>query len=353
MKVLFTYYISSGGMETLNRHRCKALRQAGIECHLLYKEQGSGHPNITGIKTFLMKKTSEISALVKREQYDLIVVCTDHQLLRSIKRSGYVGKLVFELQGLGDYRFTERFFIRHKSLITKAADAILIPKTTHLIQLAKKYLSALPLFSFHNCFDVNSFHHVPVAKTISPIAGWVGRIEKNKKWDLFLEIGKRLIERNGNIKLWMFIDDSLYEPSQKNLFTKTIDKWNLSHNLTVYKNIRNDLMPGYYSQIADSGGLLCSTSKIEGFGYTLVEAMSCGCPILTTDSDGIRSIVENNVTGMIIRQSSIEDAISKAERIMKNANLRKRLTRNGYNRIRSIFSLENYADEFMKMYWRL
>ncbi|MCF6409159.1 glycosyltransferase family 4 protein [Pseudalkalibacillus salsuginis] len=353
MKVLFTYFISSGGVETLNRHRIKALGNVGIECHLLYKERGSGHQNISGIKTFIMSDPLAITALIKREQYDLIVVCTDYQLLQVIRRSGYKGKLVFELQGLGNYRSTERFFIQHNPIINRAADGILLPKTEHLIRLSNNYLSALPRFPIHNCFDNETFHHVKVQKPPSPIIAWVGRIEKNKNWKFFLEIGEKMIERNSTLKLWMFIDDTIFEHSQKQRFLRKKESAKLSNNLVIHNNIKNHLMAKYYSEIADSGGFLCSTSQVEGFGYTIVEAISCGCPILTTDSDGVRNIIENQVSGLFIEQGNVMKAVLQGERLLANSKFRNFLTVNAKYHLKQTFSLERYASEFMNMYTNL
>ncbi len=46
MKVLFMYILPSGGMNTLNRVRARALRGAGIESHLLFLRTGSGMGDI-------------------------------------------------------------------------------------------------------------------------------------------------------------------------------------------------------------------------------------------------------------------------------------------------------------------
>ncbi|MGP4082420.1 glycosyltransferase family 4 protein [Pseudalkalibacillus sp. R45] len=350
MKVLFIYYISSGGVETLNRHRNAALTQAGVECHFLYKMQGTGHQNLDGIHTFVMNNPVEISNLMKREKYDMIVVCSDDKMLELIRRSGFEGILIFEVQGLGNHRAAHRFFIQNGRHINRYADAILLPKTQHLVQLTQTYLPELLRFSFHNCFDSNTFTHKSFQKSPSPIIGWVGRIEKNKNWQYYLEIGRRLLQKKHTIKLWMFIDDTLYEKSQYQLFLKRIEDPNLKNHLTIFKNIRNGVMADYYSKIADSGGLLCSTSTVEGFGYTLVEAMSCGCPVLTSDSDGVKSIVEDSKTGLYMKNGQIADAVNKAEQLLTNEPLRVTLTRNARVNIKNRFSPDKYAIEFMKMY---
>ncbi|ECH9276421.1 glycosyltransferase family 1 protein, partial [Salmonella enterica subsp. enterica] len=45
MKVLFTFYVPSGGVETLNRLRCNVLKSHGIEGHIMYLRPGSGLVN--------------------------------------------------------------------------------------------------------------------------------------------------------------------------------------------------------------------------------------------------------------------------------------------------------------------
>lgn len=39
----------------------------------------------------------------------------------------------------------------------------------------------------------------------------------------------------------------------------------------MFSNVSNEHMADYFSMIGDSGVFLCSTSKVEGFGYAIVE----------------------------------------------------------------------------------
>lgn len=39
MNILFVYYVSSGGVETLNRQRSSALKKKNIKCHFLYYQK--------------------------------------------------------------------------------------------------------------------------------------------------------------------------------------------------------------------------------------------------------------------------------------------------------------------------
>jgi len=46
-------------------------------------------------------------------------------------------------------------------------------------------------------------------------------------------------------------------------------------------------------QLYQTAGVFMSPSAHEGFNLTVLEAMACGCPVSTTDSDGNREYIEN------------------------------------------------------------
>ncbi|CEG22028.1 N, N'-diacetylbacillosaminyl-diphospho-undecaprenol alpha-1,3-N-acetylgalactosaminyltransferase [Planococcus massiliensis] len=55
----------------------------------------------------------------------------------------------------------------------------------------------------------------------------------------------------------------------------------------------------------------------EGMSNVLLEAAASGRPIITTDRNGCREIVDNKVSGYIIEQKSTEDLIKKIEEFLK------------------------------------
>jgi len=46
--------------------------------------------------------------------------------------------------------------------------------------------------------------------------------------------------------------------------------------------------------------LFLLTSRYEGFGNVLIEAMACGVPVVATASAGTRDIVDHQVDGMLV-----------------------------------------------------
>lgn len=349
MKILFTFYNPSGGMETLNRVRSRALMREGHECHLLYTHDGEGRKNISGIKTFITGNDFMIERLIERENYDVIVVCTDIFLLEKIRNWAYEGTVVFEIQGLGTYETARAILEDFAPRVRTYADALLYPKTNHLIELMRELFPRLPHFCFDDPLDNERFGYESYPKKPYPILGWVGRLEKNKNWQEFLLIGNNLRGYYPDLRLWMFDDNTLSEPPEKAAFDQTVQYLKLSDRLVRHSNIPHEQMADYMSIIGDSGGFLCSTSIMEGFGYAVAEAMLCRCPVLSTDSDGVRRFIRHNKTGKFYRRGDIAHATEEALSLMGDRALRASIIGEAESHIRTRFSAQLYAKQFMRM----
>ncbi|MFJ7938822.1 glycosyltransferase family 4 protein [Peribacillus sp. NPDC096622] len=350
MNILFVYYYPSGGVETLARQRSYALKKHGVNFHFLYYRKGPGLQNIEETPTFITDTNKGIQAVITKGNYDVIIVCSDHSLLPRIRNMNFKGKLIYEVQGLGSFADAKKWLERAQPYVNKNADVILFPRAPHLINLIYTYYPSIRKYSFHNCIDTDLFTHKTRGPSEpNPIIGWVGRIEENKNWKGFLEIGYEMVKINSSIKLWMFIDATLTHPDQGQQFDDMLTKYQLNDNLKIFNNIPHQKMAEYYSIIGDSGGFLCSTSKVEGFGFAIVEAMSCRCPVLTTDSDGIKSFIFHNKTGKIYPHDNLQLAATEAQSLLFDNLVREKICLNAQKHIHTHFNPDTYANNFLNM----
>ncbi|RIW39109.1 glycosyltransferase [Bacillus salacetis] len=350
MKILFVYYVPSGGVETLARQRTAALANSGIQFQFLFFSQGAGMQNIKE-KTWITNDDTQISSILHSERFDAIIVGSDYPFLERVRKLGYTGKLIYEVQGMGILSTADSILKYAQPYVNQYADAILLPKTPHLVSLIDKYYPLKKKYSFHNCIDTTNFTYVTEGVSAEPymLLGWVGRLEENKNWKEFLKISKRLVTSHPNLRIWIFTDSNLNPPSEVRAFQKMARTLKLQRHITMLSNIPYNQMPTYYTRIGNSGGMLCSTSKYEGFGYAMVEAMCCLCPVLTTDSDGIKSFIFHNSTGKIYRQGDINHAVREATDFIHNAPLKAQIRQNAQQYIKQHFTPEIYAANFLQM----
>jgi glycosyltransferase involved in cell wall biosynthesis len=349
VKILFVYYYPSGGVETLARQRSSALRNMGIQFHFLYFYKGPGLQNIDE-PVFITNDDQEIQNIIKREEYDAMIVCSDYTFLPRARRLEYKGPLIYEVQGLGPINAAKKYLKSGQQIVQNYATCLLYPRTPHLMRLMDEYFPLKAKHCFHNCIDTETFRYqdgLPVESF--QLIGWVGRLEDNKNWKDFLEIAASIIKRNFKLKIWIFTDDTLDKPEQVKAFQLKAQQLRLKQFITIYKNVPNKEMPIYYTRIGNSGGFLCSTSKTEGFGYAIVEAMSCLCPVVTTDSDGIKSFIFHNETGKIFPHGNISKATAEGVDLLLNTTLKNSIRHNARNYVTENLSPQIYANNFKNL----
>ena len=350
MNILFVFYVPSGGVETLNRQRCKALKKYNVNAHCLYYENRKKNMNDHGTQTFVTNDDHEIKKILDEGNYSLIVIVSDFQALPRFRSLGYQGKMIIEIQGYGPKSTAKSALTDAIPLVNNYAAGFLNPKTPHIVQLLDEIYPSLPKFSFNNCFDINQFSYKDVPTSHHPNIAWIGRIEDNKNWREFLKIGSELIHNhNSNIRLHMFEDPTLSEAKERAQFEKLIKQLDLEKHLFLHANVPNDQMAVYFSMIGESGGFLCSTSKVEGAPYSLLEAMSCKCPVLTTDSDGVRSSIIHNKTGKYYTLGDVTEAVKEAKELMTDSQLREKIRKDAFEHVKVNFNPDLYCVNFISM----
>ena len=350
MNILFVYYVPSGGVETLNRQRCNALKKHNIHGHCLYYEQRRHFINDHSAPTFITNDDTTIKHLLDEGNYQAVIVVSDYNTLARFRNLGYRGKMILEIQGYGPKEVAKKILTKAKPIVQAHGNAILNPKTPHIMQLLCEIYPSFPTFHFNNCFDTSQFAYRSLPKKSNPIIAWIGRIEDNKNWREFLHIGHQLIRQyDPNIQLHLFEDPTISVPQERLAFEQFINQLQLENNVTIHQNVPHSEMADHFSMIGDSGGFLCSTSKVEGAPYSLLEAMSCRCPVLTTDSDGVRSSIIHNQTGKYYTLGNIADAVKEATELMSNHPLREAIRQNALRHVKNHFNPDLYCRNFIHM----
>lgn len=91
------------------------------------------------------------------------------------------------------------------------------------------------------------------------------------------------------------------------------------------------------------------TSKTEGLGTSIIDALACEIPVVATKAGGIPELVIHEQTGLLAEVQNVSQLTSHVKRILEDASLRRELTSNGLKHVQ-LFSKENTGAETLKAY---
>ena len=193
-------------------------------------------------------------------------------------------------------------------------EAISVPTTmdTEIYKKLGYKAYCIPHLSTYNAIE----YHEPNSKTVIN----VGRLTSDKQQLMLLEIWDEVNHRipKNNWKLQI-----IGSGEEKERLTQYI-----THN-----EVRNVELVPHTSNIAAyyrDAELFLFTSKMEGFGMVLLEAMSFGVPCISFDcSSGPRDIVKNEINGYLIPCYEKELYVSKVCEVIQASGDKRRKLRNG------------------------
>lgn len=95
--------------------------------------------------------------------------------------------------------------------------------------------------------------------------------------------------------------------------------------------------------------LYISASEYESFSLPVVEAMACGCPVISADNAGVREYGMDNSNLLIYEKNNISDLINKILKILDDDKLSKVLVDNGINTAKK-YSWDEIVDNLLLYY---
>lgn len=181
------------------------------------------------------------------------------------------------------------------------------------------------------------------------------KLPKDKKIILFVGW---LIERKGIRYLVKAISpiikkhkDTIFlivgEGILKEELEKIIEKNNIKKNVFFLGSKNPNEIP-YWMNAAD---IFILPTLSDGRPNTVIEAMACGVPTITTNVPGPSEVVENNKTGLLINSRSAKDIEKSIIKLLENSKLREKYAKAAANWIKTKgWTWEACADKYLSIY---
>ena len=166
-----------------------------------------------------------------------------------------------------------------------------------------------------------------------------------------ISIGRYAYEKGNDllIKAWAKIEKKckdwtleIYGMGDRTLYRQLICELGIDENRCHLFGSLYDVKDAYLNS-----SIFALPSRFEGFGLVIIEAMSCGVPVVAFDCEnGPRNIIKDNYDGILVAPFDVDEYADDLLRLIQHDNLRYQLGSHAYE------SSKKYAIEGIALKWK-
>ena len=232
----------------------------------------------------------------------------------------------------------------YKNKIFNSADFTIVTPSLWLKKCVEEsFLKNKDIRLIYNGIDLKNFKKTDKAKARNELG-----LPQNKKIVLF--------SANGGVKNPFKGGEFVFEAFEKlknhsdilflNIGGKNEEK---SENWLDFGYVKE---PKTMAKLHSAAEIYLFPTLAETFGLTIVEAMSCGLPVVTFETGGVPEIIENNKTGFVVEYKNGEMLASALKKLLDDDKLRQKMAENAVEASKN-FSSKRMALEYLKLYEEL
>lgn len=253
----------------------------------------------------------------------------------------HLHKLEFSVNPLG--KILGKIYISIEKNAVRKADHIICASNTVKTEIMEKYtisegnISVVPYGVNANLFKFN-----PIKKenTLLCVAT---ALDKRKGLDYLITALSKLKEKGMELKLTIVGSGPL---KMKNNLIKLAQRLDVATNVKIIPYAS----PPEISKLCQTSSILVIPSIVEGFGIPALEALSCGTPVIGTDTGAIPEIIENGKNGFVVSPKNSNTLANAIETLILDEKLRKKMGRNGRKKIEKYYSWKKTADKMLSVF---
>lgn len=171
------------------------------------------------------------------------------------------------------------------------------------------------------------------------LVGCIGRISKQKGFDIFVSAISIAIRKNPKI-MGVLIGDG----EDREIIEKLVDKLDIKSNIR-FLGYRKDV-----PQLIKKLSFAVLPSRWEGFPLTPIEVFSAQKTIICSDIDNNLEIVQDGKNGLVFQKENVNDLAEKIICLAENDVLRNKLEKQAFDDYKSIYKYDLFIKKYSEVY---
>jgi mannosyltransferase len=179
--------------------------------------------------------------------------------------------------------------------------------------------------------------------------GAFGRVRAQKGSDVFVAAMCRLLPKYPQFTAVVIGLAAVEHHSFMEGLRRMVADAGLEDRVRFLGELPVDEVPLWYQRIA----IYAFTSRVEGFGLTILEAMAAGAALVAARAGAAEMVVVPGETGVLVPPGDVDALVAALEPLMQNPERAADMGRRGRARVVSDFSIETEAERIAAFYARL
>ena len=167
----------------------------------------------------------------------------------------------------------------------------------------------------------------------------VGRYCHEKGYDLLL-------------KAWRIVQNSIadwrlevYGEGDRSQYDEMISSLNIDRHRCILHGRSSNIQDEF-----EKSSLAVCSSKFEGFGLVITEAMSCGLPVVSFDCPwGPRAIIQDGEDGLLVENGNVEKLAEALIMMIQHPEMRSKMAAKAIENVQR-FSIEKIAEKWRSLF---
>jgi len=321
---------------------------------------------------YLMMVPAFVELVRKRRKYDVIIVC-------DLKALGILGVTVGKLLGKKcllraescgemDGAFATQFadppsrlklfliknLVRFRNSLLMRADGFLSISSVITKEFVNAGVSRNAVSEIPNAVDVRRFSPADketkglIKRRLGLSKGkhfvYTGRLARGKGLDYLLRVWKEIMRQSNDIHLIIVGSGQEHSLSCENEVRHFVTRNQLESTVRFTGNVNN---VNEYLQASDYYIL---PSQSEGLSISLLEALACELPCITTNVGGTVDVIDNNFNGILIPYGDEDSLLKEMTNLLNDEEMAFRLGRQGRKTVVEKFNSDHICSEYLSTF---
>ncbi|HOA46958.1 MAG TPA: glycosyltransferase [Paludibacteraceae bacterium] len=175
------------------------------------------------------------------------------------------------------------------------------------------------------------------------VVGTVKSLEPIYGIDVLIRTFKLVVEANPDKPLRLEI---IGKGSQEKSLKILAQNLGIADKVCFIGALPNNQLPTCYNRF----DVAVNLSNKESFGVVAIEAMACGCPVVVSDAEGFKEVVEDGRTGIVVPKQNPAAAAVAIQKFIDNPLLRDEFGVAGIRRVKRYYDWQNNVCDMMRFY---